>query len=381
VTTSDLHAYIKQAIEAGAAPNEIKKRLLDHGWAEPDVEHILQSFKNKEPPKKEHRPEYLGPNDPIHIEYASPKLRLAAFAIDFLILLPLNAIVGTIILVTGRDGAPIIIPIQLVALWFYFAALESSNTQATIGKKLLGIYVVRTVGSSTSFPQASVRFFSKFASAALIGSGFIYIFLNPKRQGLHDLIADTAVPVRENLPKKMQVDLYLRIGLITFFVLIIFPIFLVLLVVFYNIIKPPVIPDNPSPTVQSSVVTEARDATRKSDIAAYATMLGLYFQSHHIYPTSSGDSSTANNGIFNPNGPLSQVSSSFPSDPLSGQSRCQSNSFSPKENCTYQYLTNPAGSSFVIWSVLELPGSGGGIFFIDSNNSKGLLTSEPTSAP
>ena len=82
--------------------------------------------------------------------------------------------------------------INVVVVWLYFAMQESGEEQATIGKRVLGIYVTDKEGKRLSFPQATIRYFSKYLSTVLM-IGFIMAAFTKNKQGLHDLIADTLV--------------------------------------------------------------------------------------------------------------------------------------------------------------------------------------------
>ena len=83
--------------------------------------------------------------------------------------------------------------IMLVASWVYFAGLESSAWQATVGKKLLGMQVTDTSGERINFIKATVRYLSKFLSSFFLMIGFIMVAFTAKKQGLHDFIAGTVV--------------------------------------------------------------------------------------------------------------------------------------------------------------------------------------------
>ena len=82
--------------------------------------------------------------------------------------------------------------INVVIVWLYFAIQESSEKQATFGKRILGIYVTSKDGSRLSFAQATIRYFSKYLSSILL-IGFIMAAFTKNKQGLHDMIADTLV--------------------------------------------------------------------------------------------------------------------------------------------------------------------------------------------
>ena len=83
--------------------------------------------------------------------------------------------------------------IILLISWVYFAGLESSEWQGTIGKRLFGMRVTGTAGERISFFRATGRYLSKFLSSALLMIGFIMVAFTAKKQGLHDMIAGTLV--------------------------------------------------------------------------------------------------------------------------------------------------------------------------------------------
>lgn len=88
--------------------------------------------------------------------------------------------------------------IILLISWVYFAGLESSEWQGTIGKRLLGMRVTDTEGGRITFFRATGRYLSKFLSSALLMIGFIMVAFTAKKQGLHDMIAGTLVVNRRS---------------------------------------------------------------------------------------------------------------------------------------------------------------------------------------
>ncbi|MGB5964430.1 MAG: RDD family protein [Sulfurimonadaceae bacterium] len=82
--------------------------------------------------------------------------------------------------------------INVVIVWLYFAIQESGEDQATVGKRIMGIYVIDKTGNRISFAQATIPYFSKYLSSILM-IGFIMAAFTKNKQGLHDLIADTLV--------------------------------------------------------------------------------------------------------------------------------------------------------------------------------------------
>jgi uncharacterized RDD family membrane protein YckC len=119
--------------------------------------------------------------------YAGFWIRVAAFVIDFILLLIAEFLVA---LVLPEALASMI----FVALWVgYFCGMECSENQATIGKMAVGIKVGDANGEQLSFPNALGRFFAKFLSGFIFYIGFMMAGWDVKKQGLHDKLADTYV--------------------------------------------------------------------------------------------------------------------------------------------------------------------------------------------
>jgi uncharacterized RDD family membrane protein YckC len=147
------------------------------------------------------------------VGYAGFWLRFVAFIIDaivlgfigFLITLPFAASLPIGIFLRGRppmspeEWAPFVgalgrlTLIRFVVNWLYYALLESSAWQATLGKKALGLEVTDLEGRRISFARATGRFFAKILSAMILLIGFIMIGFTQKKQGLHDILAGTLV--------------------------------------------------------------------------------------------------------------------------------------------------------------------------------------------
>lgn len=87
------------------------------------------------------------------------------------------------------------VPLLLITLmsWLYFALLESSSLQATIGKLALGIRVTDLTGERISLPRALGRYPAKYLSAFILGIGFMMAGWTRHKQALHDMIASTLV--------------------------------------------------------------------------------------------------------------------------------------------------------------------------------------------
>jgi uncharacterized RDD family membrane protein YckC len=80
--------------------------------------------------------------------------------------------------------------------WLYYALMEGSSKQATLGKMALGIVVTDAQGRRVSFTKATGRYFGKIISGIILYVGFIMIAFTEKKQGLHDIMADCLVVMK-----------------------------------------------------------------------------------------------------------------------------------------------------------------------------------------
>lgn len=94
----------------------------------------------------------------------------------------------------------LVLLIVAVASWLYWGLCESSAWQATVGKKLLGLYVTDTDYNRISFGRASGRFFAGRFIGSIPYVGGMYFFVDclcvaftARKQAIHDMIAGTLV--------------------------------------------------------------------------------------------------------------------------------------------------------------------------------------------
>lgn len=99
--------------------------------------------------------------------------------------------VAMISMLSGAMGALQIV--TLIAGWLYFALMESSAKQATIGKMALGLKVTTTDGQKLDFAKATIRYIGKLISGIILLIGYIMAAFTEKKQALHDIIAGTLV--------------------------------------------------------------------------------------------------------------------------------------------------------------------------------------------
>jgi uncharacterized RDD family membrane protein YckC len=149
--------------------------------------------------------ETSGPSDFAKTEttaaYAGFWLRLVAAVVDMLAMyMPFAFVFFLVMVVTklvnarkGYDPGVIFLmasPIALiVGTWLYFAVMESSPWQATLGKKLLGLYVTDLNGQRLTLNRATGRTLAKYLSVMTAGVGYLLCGVTERKQALHDLVA------------------------------------------------------------------------------------------------------------------------------------------------------------------------------------------------
>ncbi|MFC1650539.1 RDD family protein [Candidatus Latescibacterota bacterium] len=129
-------------------------------------------------------------------EFAGFLRRVYSFVIDIFILSCLGiAIFFTLSSanILYNAGYSCFIFIMFLSAWLYFALLESSTKQATLGKKVIGIIVTDIKGNRISLLRATGRHFARILSAFPLGIGYLCTAWTKKHQALHDMVVDTVV--------------------------------------------------------------------------------------------------------------------------------------------------------------------------------------------
>jgi uncharacterized RDD family membrane protein YckC len=84
--------------------------------------------------------------------------------------------------------------VSLVFTWLYHALMESSEWQATVGKRLLGLVVTDMAGQRVSFGRATGRHFAKIITNMVPAFiGYIMAGFTERKQALHDMLAGCLV--------------------------------------------------------------------------------------------------------------------------------------------------------------------------------------------
>lgn len=145
--------------------------------------------------------------------YAGFWKRLAAFMVDTLLLviayrllhswlrnIVLDDIVLGDIAILGflvPGSIAMVLPYEIFGSvffwWLYHSLMESSSFQGTLGKLAVAAKVTDLSGQRITFGRASVRYFGKLLSGAILGVGYIMVAFTQNKQGLHDTMAGCLV--------------------------------------------------------------------------------------------------------------------------------------------------------------------------------------------
>jgi uncharacterized RDD family membrane protein YckC len=82
---------------------------------------------------------------------------------------------------------------NFVLPWLYFAFLQTSATEGSVGMMAVGIKVTNLSGGRITFGQATGRYFASLLSGCLLGIGYLMMLWSPRKQTLHDQLAGTLV--------------------------------------------------------------------------------------------------------------------------------------------------------------------------------------------
>jgi uncharacterized RDD family membrane protein YckC len=130
--------------------------------------------------------------------FASWLVRGLAKLIDWLLLglcfVPVDFFLGTSIAIERHSARHSVVGIIVFSsVWLvYESVMESSKYQATVGKRTLGIIVTDNEGRRISLRRAFLRNIVQVLVAWLLVD-YLAAALTPRRQALHDVLANTLV--------------------------------------------------------------------------------------------------------------------------------------------------------------------------------------------
>ncbi|HUO33712.1 MAG TPA: RDD family protein [Candidatus Acidoferrum sp.] len=173
------------------------------------------------PPPTSYTPTYAPPQYPQQyatpapqVAYAGFWLRVVAAIIDGLILTIPTGVLFLLLFASAlpelmrNQGDPTVLIftflprflllglIYIIGAWLYWAKLESSSWQATLGKKALGLYVTDLQGRPVNFAKASARYWAGRGLSIVPYLGGLYFLIDcicagvtERKQAIHDMIA------------------------------------------------------------------------------------------------------------------------------------------------------------------------------------------------
>ena len=141
-------------------------------------------------------------------KYASFWIRALAFIIDFglmfalfvsaVIVISIN--IGMILLPEGYSSSDLsrwfyrgLGPAAACVIFFYWIYFPSTSWQATPGKRLFAIHIIRVDGRRVTGWLALGRMLAYFLSSISAGLGFLMIASTDQKEGLHDIVCGTRI--------------------------------------------------------------------------------------------------------------------------------------------------------------------------------------------
>ncbi len=119
--------------------------------------------------------------------------RLGAYFIDGIVLMFFTIALVLFSLILGEILRLIITVLLLLVAPVYYIGMWKYCGGATLGKKLLGIKIVRTDNSPLTIGRAILRYAGYFVSSLIFNLGYFWVIWDGQNQGWHDKMADTLV--------------------------------------------------------------------------------------------------------------------------------------------------------------------------------------------
>ena len=124
------------------------------------------------------------------MNYGDLGKRIVAHLIDGFIIFVMTAVLSWVSVLLLLY--PLLIIIPFLAL-FYYVLMEGGGWHATLGKRVMNLYVADANGNGITYSTAVLRFLGKIISTLLLFVGYLMCFFSERKQCLHDMIAKTYV--------------------------------------------------------------------------------------------------------------------------------------------------------------------------------------------
>jgi len=152
--------------------------------------------------------------------YAGFVTRLAARIIDLIVVAIITTLVGVManVIITFLSieneryltimGVIVIVVNFIIFLTYYIGSWMLAGQ--TVGKSLMGLRIVTENGERIRLRNAVVRLFGYFISSLFFFLGYLWVLVDDKRRGWHDIMAHTIVVYSESWEERTEMDVSLR---------------------------------------------------------------------------------------------------------------------------------------------------------------------------
>lgn len=142
----------------------------------------------------------------IEVEFAGLGSRFIAYFLDVIILLIPLYILGGVIFGLNNEHSLLRIMFKLIIWTLYYGFTESSDGQATFGKRICGIKVIDEHGNKLTFKKAALRYLAQIISILPLGFGIWAIAKDENKQAWHDVLVGCYVIVDSKPSQNLEED-------------------------------------------------------------------------------------------------------------------------------------------------------------------------------
>jgi uncharacterized RDD family membrane protein YckC len=152
---------------------------------------------------------FLEQQNIVNLKSALPKeafagfwIRFVALMIDSLVLLfPDYLVHKALVVISAPNPAPSLLvsfPVSVLFALTYYGFLQA-QLEGSVGKKILGLALVKDDGEKLGLKEATVRYFMTYVSGLFGFIGYVVVASDAHKQAWHDRAAGTVVVTRDAL--------------------------------------------------------------------------------------------------------------------------------------------------------------------------------------